>query len=315
MEAGRLTTQHSRGCFAPAFVSTTSARTDCSTVARGVCCKASRSAWGWVISGRSHGNGFNKTVPDSASRSAETAAIDGPIAGCTSRVAAKSTIPARAIPAATPARLRDTSFKRTGVTKVPSLALRSKGKVSVARASLDVRALQAPIRERYKREPQAAQIRLRVRSGPSDLGDPLHCAVVPESAPAVSWRSGAHPAVGGSGDVPCSGDVLLGALAACQETTLRMVAANMGIELESLEVEIEADWDARGTLAMGDYPIGLTAIRCKTRVTVPHDVRGERAERLLRSAEKYCVVLNTLRNGVPVASSFALAQRPSRAEI
>jgi len=114
--------------------------------------------------------------------------------------------------------------------------------------------------------------------------------------------------------VPCSGDVLLGALAACQETTLRMVAANMGIELESLEVEIEADWDARGTLAMGDYPIGLTAIRCNTRVTVPQDVRGERAERLLRSAEKYCVVLNTLRNGVPVASSFSLATQVRQSE-
>ncbi|TMD18933.1 MAG: OsmC family protein [Chloroflexi bacterium] len=74
---------------------------------------------------------------------------------------------------------------------------------------------------------------------------------------------------------------------------------------------VEADWDARGTLAMGDYPIGLTAIRCTTRVTVPEDVRGERAERLLRSAEKYCVVLNTLRSGVPVASSFSLDQRQS----
>jgi uncharacterized OsmC-like protein len=106
--------------------------------------------------------------------------------------------------------------------------------------------------------------------------------------------------------VPCSGDLLLGALAACQETTIRMVAANMGIELESLRVEIEADWDARGTLAMGDYPIGLTAIRCNTTVRVPGDVLGDRADRLLRSAEKYCVVLNTLRNGVPVESSFAL---------
>ena len=181
----------------------------------------------------------------------------------------------------------------------------------MARTRIDVRELQAPIRERYNRDPRTAQIRLSVRSGQSDLSDPLHCTVVPESVPEVSWRSGAHPAVGGSGDVPCSGDVLLGALAACQETTLRMVAANMGIELESLEVEIEADWDARGTLAMGDYPIGLTAIRCTTRVTVPEDVRGERAERLLRSAEKYCVVLNTLRSGVPVASSFSLDQRQS----
>jgi uncharacterized OsmC-like protein len=175
-------------------------------------------------------------------------------------------------------------------------------------AGVNVRELQAPIRERYKQDPQSATIRLRVASGQSDLSDPLHCAAVPESAPQVVWNSGAHPAVGGKGDVPCSGDLLLGALAACQETTLRMVAANMGIELESLQVEIEADWDARGTLAMGNYPIGLTAIRCQTRVKVPGDVKGERAERLLRSAEKYCVVLNTLRGGVPVASGFSLEQ-------
>jgi uncharacterized OsmC-like protein len=175
-------------------------------------------------------------------------------------------------------------------------------------ATINVRELQAPIRQRYKDEPQMAQIRLRVKSVESDLGDPLHCAAVPVSTPDITWRSGAHPAVGGSGDVPCSGDLLLGALAACQETTIRMVAANMGIELDSLEVDIEADWDARGTLAMGDYPIGLTAIRCTTRVTVPQDVKGERADRLLRSAEKYCVVLNTLRNGVPVESSFSLSQ-------
>jgi uncharacterized OsmC-like protein len=173
-------------------------------------------------------------------------------------------------------------------------------------ARINVRELQTPIRQRYKDDPQAAQIRLRVRSAQADLSDPLHCAVLPVATPEVSWRSGAHAAVGGIGDVPCSGDLLLGALAACQETTIRMVAANMGIELASLEVEIEADWDARGTLAMGDYPIGLTAIRCTTRVTVPQDVKGERADRLLRSAEKYCVVLNTLRNGVPVESNFSL---------
>jgi len=180
--------------------------------------------------------------------------------------------------------------------------------------TVNVRELQRPIRQRYKDDPQAAQIRLRVRSAQADLGDPLHCTAVGVSTPDISWRSGAHPAVGGTGDVPCSGDLLLGALAACQETTIRMVAANMGIELASLEIEIEADWDARGTLAMGDYPIGLTAVRCTTRVTLPQDVKGDRAERLLRSAEKYCVVLNTLRGGVPVESSFSLDQVGSPGE-
>jgi uncharacterized OsmC-like protein len=173
-------------------------------------------------------------------------------------------------------------------------------------AAVNLRERQAPLRERYRSDPMTASIRLKVRSAGSDLADPLHCAIAPEVTPTVSWRSGAHPAVGGSGDVPCSGDLLLGALAACQETTLRMVAANIGVTLESLMVEAEADWDPRGTLAMGDYPIGLTAIRCRTTVKVAGDLPQDRIERLLRSAEKYCVVLNTLRHGVPVESSFII---------
>ena len=169
-------------------------------------------------------------------------------------------------------------------------------------ATINVRELQSPIRQRYKDDPPSAQIRLRVRSAQADLADPLHCAAVPVSTPNITWQSGAHPAVGGTGDVPCWGPPTRRPRRLPGDDD----SANMGIELASLEVEIEADWDARGTLAMGDYPIGLTAIRCTTRVTVPQDVKGERAERLLRSAEKYCVVLNTLRNGVPVESTFSL---------
>jgi uncharacterized OsmC-like protein len=101
--------------------------------------------------------------------------------------------------------------------------------------------------------------------------------------------------------------MLLGALAACQEITLRMVAANLGIGIQELEVQVEGDWDPRGTLAMGrEFPIGLTGIHCRTRVVVDDDEVGERADRLLRSAERYCVVLNTLRQGVPVESTFQL---------
>ena len=100
---------------------------------------------------------------------------------------------------------------------------------------------------------------------------------------------------------------VLAALAACQEVTLRMVAANVGIDLEGLEVVVEGDWDPRGTLVMGrEFPIGLTAIRCATRVTIAEGATGERAERLLRSAERYCVVLDTLRGGVPVESTFTV---------
>jgi len=173
---------------------------------------------------------------------------------------------------------------------------------------IDIRAAQAPIREGFKRDPSSARIQLAVASTASDLTDPLHCAIAPESVEDVVWRSGAHSAVGGAGDVPCSADLLLGALAACQETTLRMVAANIGIELEALEVRVTGDWDPRGTLAMGkEFPIGLTGIQCATTVKVKGDIQGDRAERFLRSAEKYCVVLNTLRNGVPVDSTFTIS--------
>jgi len=175
------------------------------------------------------------------------------------------------------------------------------------KSKVDIRARQAPMRQRYRDDPDSAPEVLRVQGGSSDLADPLHCVVSPESVPDAVFRSGAHPAVGGDGDVPCSGDLLLAALAACQETTLRMVAANMGIDLEELEVSVDGDWDPRGTLAMGEeFPIGITAVRAHTRVVVRGDERGERAGRLLRSAERYCVVLSTLRAGVPVESTFTL---------
>jgi uncharacterized OsmC-like protein len=175
------------------------------------------------------------------------------------------------------------------------------------KSRVDVKALQVPIRERYQADPDGAPLVLRVTGGSSDLADPLHCSVSPDSVPSVHYESGAHPAVGGVGDVPCSGDLVLAALAACQEITMRMVAANMGIDLEALEISVEGDWDPRGTLAMGkEFPIGLTAIRCHVKVTVAGDERGERAERLLRSSERFCVVLNTLRAGVPVETTFTL---------
>ena len=174
--------------------------------------------------------------------------------------------------------------------------------------SINLRELQAPIKARYTDDPSAARITLRVKSNASNLADPLHCAISPEAAPDVIWCSGAHPGVGGVGDVPCSGDLLLGALAACQEVTLRMVAAAMGIQIESLEVEAIGDLDLRGTLGMDrEAPVGFSSIRCESRVKIKDDGRPDRARRLLENAERYCVVLNTLRSGVPVQSSFELS--------
>jgi hypothetical protein len=84
-----------------------------------------------------------------------------------------------------------------------------------------------------------------------------------------------------------------------------MVAANLGLELTHVEVVAEGDWDPRGTLAMGtEFPIGLTAIRCSTSVRLAEGIGAERAARLLRSAERYCVVLNTITNPIAVESAF-----------
>jgi uncharacterized OsmC-like protein len=153
---------------------------------------------------------------------------------------------------------------------------------------------------------------MRVRRADSDLRDPLHCAVRPESDPGVTWRSGAHPAVGGTGDVPCSAEILLGSLIACQEVTLRMVAAAMGIEIESIEMEASGTMDFRGTLGMDRaVRVGLSGIECRTHVVVKDDGRPDRAQRLLENAERYCVVLDTLRAGVPVESSFSLDTVPA----
>ena len=172
---------------------------------------------------------------------------------------------------------------------------------------MNLRELQAPIKRRYEAEPEAARITMTVRSAPSDLSDPLHVAIAPDAVPGLTWRSGAHPGVGGAGDAPCSGDLLMGALAACQEVTLRMVASAMGIELEAVEVEVSGEADLRGTLAMArDVPVGVTGITCRTRVRVKEGTNPERASRLLENAERYCVVLNTLRAGVEVRSDFRL---------
>ena len=112
----------------------------------------------------------------------------------------------------------------------------------MADRQVDIRARQAPLRQLYTDDPAAAPRTLRVRGGSSTLSDPLHAVVTPDSVPGAEFRSGAHVAVGGEGDAPCSADLLLAALAACQEVTLRMVAANMDIAIE------EARGHGRGRL-------------------------------------------------------------------
>jgi hypothetical protein len=124
-----------------------------------------------------------------------------------------------------------------------------------------------------------------VTGGSADLADSLHGAVSPGWVSVVVFRSGAHPAVGGDGDVPCSAYLAPAAPAACQETAVRMVAGNVGTDLEGLEVPVGREGPARHAGHGQRVPIGHTAVRALARVVVRVDERGERAERLLRRAE------------------------------
>ena len=167
---------------------------------------------------------------------------------------------------------------------------------------VSLRGRQEPLKQRYREEPEAARITLTVRSDPAVLGDPMHSRVGSEVA---SFDAGAHPGVGGTGELACSGDVLLAALAACQEITLKMVAANMGIELEDVKVTVVGDLDLRGTLGMDrNVEVGFEGIRCEVRVKTSSD--PERARRFFEKAEQFCVVLNTLRKPLSVETSFAV---------
>jgi uncharacterized OsmC-like protein len=173
---------------------------------------------------------------------------------------------------------------------------------------VDLREIQAPLKERYREDPGSAHVVTRARTVPSDLDDPRHCAVAPVEFPEVVIRAGLHPAAGGAGDTPCSGDVLAAALAICEETTLRSVAANLGIALQAVDVDVKIHWDFRGTMAVDrEVPIGATGIEMRTRVKLADGVDPERAARLLKSAERYCSTLQTLRGGVQdVSTDFAI---------
>ena len=174
--------------------------------------------------------------------------------------------------------------------------------------TVDLRNVQAPLKEKYRSDPTSALVVTAAHSTSSDPSDPRHCSVAPTEFPELVIRSGLHPAAGGAGDTPCSGDILASALAICEESTLRSVAANMGVELDSVHVDVRIHWDFRGTMGVDrDVPVGATGIEMRTQVKVKDGVDPERAKRLLASAERYCSTLQTLRHGVEVSTDFALS--------
>jgi uncharacterized OsmC-like protein len=157
-----------------------------------------------------------------------------------------------------------------------------------------LRAMQAPLKERYKDDPQSAVITLKARGRLDDTA--IACKV--ETGRAIA-AAGLHPATGGSGLELCSGDMLLEALVACAGVTLKAVATAIDIPLKSGTVSAEGDLDFRGTLGVAkDAPVGFKQIRL--RFEVDTDAPQERLDQLLKLTERYCVVYQTLKSGPPI---------------
>ena len=165
----------------------------------------------------------------------------------------------------------------------------------------ELRAAQAPLKDRYREEPAAATITLRA-SG--ELGsEDVSCSV--ETGRAMV-EAGLHPATGGDGSLACSGDMLLQALVACAGVTLRSVATNRGIDVAGT-VRAEGDLDFRGTLGTDrDVPVGFTAIRL--RFDLDTSATPEDVEKMIKTTERYCVVYQTLANSPALDVSMTTSQ-------
>jgi uncharacterized OsmC-like protein len=167
---------------------------------------------------------------------------------------------------------------------------------------MDIRAVQKPIKEKYRQEPSAARITMTARGSQADA--PAACSV---DIGRAMYAAQAHSGVGGAGTAACSGDLLLGALAACAQITCQMVAAAMGIETSQIEVTVEGDLDLRGTLGIDrEAAVGFEQIR------VRFDVQAVGADetqlaRLKEKTEQYCVVMQTLLHPPAIETTWAEA--------
>ncbi|MGJ4911230.1 OsmC family protein [Bradyrhizobium sp. HKCCYLS2033] len=162
----------------------------------------------------------------------------------------------------------------------------------------ELRAMQAPIKERYKADPSAAVITLKAKGEVGQEG--LTCKLETGRALAVA---GLHPGTGGSGLELCSGDMLLEALVACAGVTLKSVATAVEVPLKSGHVFAEGDLDFRGTLGVDkEAPVGFQEIRL--RFEVDTDAPQDKLDLLLKLTERYCVVYQTIKNGPKVSVSL-----------
>jgi len=156
-------------------------------------------------------------------------------------------------------------------------------------SDMDLRTLQKPLKEQYRNDPDASKITIRAKGTQTDV--PISCSV--DIGRAI-YQAEAHKGVGGAGAGACSGDLLLGALAACAQITCQMVAAAMGIPTERIEVTVDGELDLRGTLGISkEVPVGFESIRLHFDVAAPN-ATPEQLRGLREKTEQYCVVMQTL---------------------
>src|SRR5438477_11897516 len=154
---------------------------------------------------------------------------------------------------------------------------------------MHIRSLQRPLKDQYRQDPTSSRITLTARGSQTDA--PIACSV---DLGRQIYKAQAHQGVGGAGTGACSGDLLLGALAACAQITCQMVAAAMGIPTEGIDVTVEGDLDLQGTLGISkEAPVGFQSIRVGFDVRAPQ-ATAEQLSALREKTEQYCVVMQTL---------------------
>jgi uncharacterized OsmC-like protein len=175
---------------------------------------------------------------------------------------------------------------------------------------MDIRSLQRPLKDQYRQDPASSRITLTAHGRQTDA--PISCSV--DLGRAI-YAAEAHRGVGGAGAGACSGDLLLGALAACAQITCQMVAAAMGIPAEAIEVTVEGDLDLQGTLGISkDVPVGFESIRVIFGVRAAQ-ATAEQLSALRAKTEQYCVVMQTLLHPPKIESKWeqqSLAKVSSR---
>jgi uncharacterized OsmC-like protein len=171
---------------------------------------------------------------------------------------------------------------------------------------VDIRSIQKPLKEQYRRDPSTSRITLTAKG--SETATPLSCSV--DIGRAI-YQAEAHKGVGGAGTAACSGDLLLGALAACAQLTCQLVATAMGIPTQHIGVTVDGDMDLSGTLGISkDVPVGFESIRVKFDIDAPQ-ATPEQLKGLHEKTEQYCVVFQTLLRPPRIDSDWTI--HPSRA--